>query len=182
MKKFIPWTFLGVVLATAGLFLTAGCKPPKPAPVPPEEKESTQLWRTDLAAAVADAKANDHLLLLNFSGSDWCGWCKRLDAEVFSKDEFKTYADNNLVAVLADFPRRTKQDEALAKQNQRLMEYFKVEGFPTLFLFNSDAELIGQLGYQPGGPKAFIQSIQKVVARSQMAGPNAPARAKLPLE
>ncbi len=164
MKKFIPWILIALFLAIG---LPSG---------------NALEWQTDLKKAAADAKEKDHLLLLNFSGSDWCGWCKRLDTEVFSKDEFKTYADENLVPLVADFPRRSKQDKALAAQNRRLMKHFKVEGFPTLLLFNSEGELIGQLGYQPGGPKAFIQSIQKVVARSQMAGPNAPPRAKLPLD
>jgi len=163
MKKFIPWIFVA-------LFLAIGLP-----------RGNAFEWSTDLEAAAADARDNQKLLLLNFSGSDWCGWCKRLDSEVFSKSEFQDYADKHLVGILADFPRRTKQDKALTAQNRRLMDFFKVEGFPTLLLFNSDAELIGQLGYQPGGPEAFIQSIQKVVARSQLAGPNAPPRAKLPL-
>ncbi len=154
MKKFIPWILIALFLAIG---LPSG---------------SAFEWRTDLAAAAADAKANDQLLLLNFSGSDWCGWCKRLDKEVFSQNEFKTYADANLVPLLADFPRRSKQDEALAAQNQRLMKQFKVKGFPTLLLFNSEGELIGQLGYQPGGPKAFIEAIQQATARSQMAAPS----------
>jgi thioredoxin-related protein len=164
MNKFIPWILIA-------LFLAIG--------IP---NGSAFEWRTDLAAATADAKENDQLLLLNFSGSDWCGWCKRLDAEVFSQDEFKTYADSSLVPLLADFPRKSPQEKDLQAQNQRLMKHFNVQGFPTLLLFNSEGELIGQLGYQPGGPKAFIQAIEQAVARSQMAAPNAAARAKLPLE
>lgn len=175
MKKFIPLAFVGLVLAL-------GCGRPDSAATAGEATENGPLWRTDLAAAVADAKAHDQLLLLNFSGSDWCGWCRRLDAEVFSKKAFKTYAQKHLVLLEADFPRRSRQEKGLAEQNQRLMKYFKVEGFPTLLLFNSDAELIGRLGYQPGGPKAFIQSIQKAAERSQMAGPQALPRIKLPVE
>jgi len=164
MKKFIPWIMIALFLAIG---LPSG---------------NAFEWSTDLKAAAADARDNQKLILLNFSGSDWCGWCKRLDSEVFSKSDFQEYADKNLVGILADFPRRSKQDKTLKAQNERLMKYFKVQGFPTLLLFTSEGELIGQLGYLPGGPEAFIQSIQQVVARSQMRGPEVPLGPKLPLE
>ncbi len=139
-------------------------------------------WRTDLPAAAADARQGQKLLLLDFSGSDWCIWCKRLDAEVFSTDAFKTYADANLVCVLADFPRRAKQDPALQAQNERLMRHFQVQGFPTVLLFSPGGELIGQLGYQPGGPEAFIRAIQQAHSRYAMRPPDRPAGPKLPLD
>lgn len=139
-------------------------------------------WRTDLAQAAADARQDQRLLLLNFSGSDWCGWCKKLDAEVFSRPAFQEYAASNLVSVLADFPRRTPQDKALKAQNERLMQQFQVDGFPVVLIFNPDGELIGQLGYQPGGPAGFIQAIRQVQARHQMRSLDLPAGPRLPLE
>jgi len=139
-------------------------------------------WRTDLGQAAADARQNQRLLLLDFSGSDWCGWCKKLDAEVFSQPAFQEYAASNLVSILVDFPRRTKLAEALQAQNERLRQHFQVEGFPTILLFNPEGELIGQLGYQPGGPEAFIQAIRQAQARHQMRDPALPPGPKLPLE
>ena len=139
-------------------------------------------WRTDLNPAAADARQNQRLLLLNFSGSDWCGWCKKLDAEVFSQPAFQEYAATNLVAVLADFPRRTKLDEKLQAQNERLMQHFQVEGFPTILLFSPEGEFIARLGYQPGGPAAFIQSIRQAAARHQMRSAHLPPGPKLPVE
>jgi thioredoxin-related protein len=136
-------------------------------------------WRTDLAQAAADARQNQRLVLLNFSGSDWCGWCKKLDAEVFSQPAFQAFAASNLVAVLADFPRRSKQDEPLKAQNESLMRRFQVEGFPTVLLFSPEGELVGQLGYQPGGPEGFIQSIRQAQARHQMRGPDTPPGPRL---
>lgn len=138
-------------------------------------------WREDLPAAAAEARQGQRLLLLNFSGSDWCGWCKKLDAEVFSQPAFQEYAAASLVPVLIDFPRRKAQGEALKAQNERLLRHFQVEGFPTLLLFNSAGELLGQLGYQPGGPAAFIQAIQQAQARYQMRDPATPPGPKLPL-
>ena len=137
-------------------------------------------WRTDLPAAAEEARQGQKLLLLNFSGSDWCGWCQRLDAEVFSTDTFRAYAAANLIAVLADFPRRAKLEPALQARNERLMRHFGVQGFPTVLLFSPDGELVGELGYQPGGPAAFIQSIQQVRARADPRSPDLPPGPKLP--
>jgi protein disulfide-isomerase len=163
MKKTIPLLF-------AVLFLAC-------SPRPGQAFE----WRTDLAQAAADARQNQRLLLLDFSGSDWCGWCKKLDAEVFSQSAFQEYAASNLVAVLVDFPRRTQLDEKLQAQNERLLQHFRVEGFPTILLFNPEGELVGQLGYQPGGPDVFIQAIRQAAARYQMRSPDLPPGPKLPL-
>lgn len=163
MKKSIAWLFAGFLLA-AGL--------------PPVRAVE---WREDLAAAARDARESRRLLLLNFSGSDWCGWCKRLDAEVFSQPAFEAYAQSNLVAMVADFPQRTPQDPALQAQNMRLMRHFQVNTFPRLLLFSPDGELIGELGYQPGGAEAFIRAIQQARARHQMRRPGDPSGPRLPL-
>ena len=137
-------------------------------------------WRTDLPAAAEDARQGQKLLLLNFSGSDWCGWCQRLDAEVFSTDAFQEYAAANLVAVLADFPRRTKLEPTLQARNERLMRHFQVQGFPTVLLFSPGGELIAQLGYQPGGPEAFALALQQARARHQLRSPDLPPGPTLP--
>ena len=165
IKKTIPWLLPALLLA---FFHLPSC--------------NAFEWRTDLATAANDAKTSQKLLLLDFSGSDWCGWCKKLDAEVFATQAFQNFAASNLVCIQADFPRLTKQTPELQAQNERLMNYFQVEGFPTLLVFNSDAELIGQLSYQPGGPEAFIQALQQIRSRAQMRNPNLPPGPKLPLQ
>ena len=74
-------------------------------------------WETDFEKAKTKAKAEGKHILMDFSGSDWCGWCVKLDKEVFSQKVFKAYAKNNLVLVLADFPKdKSKQSEKLQKQ------------------------------------------------------------------
>ena len=125
MKKFAFWVVAALCLA--GLSRTG---------------RSAFPWRTDLPEAANAAYQNQMLLLLYFIGSDWCGWCQRLDAEVFSTDAFQEYAAANLVAVLADFPRRTKLAPELQVRNERLMRHFQVQGFPTVLLFNPGGELI----------------------------------------
>lgn len=137
-------------------------------------------WRTDLPAAAADAREQNKFLLLDFSGSDWCSWCRRLDQEVFSTDAFQTFADQNLVGVLADFPRQTKLDPALQARNERLARRFQVQGFPAILLFAPNGELVAQFSYQPGGPQAYIQALRQAQARYALRNPNLPPGPILP--
>ena len=79
-------------------------------------------WLTDFKAAEKKAAAENKQLVLNFTGSDWCGWCIRLDKEVFSQPEFVEYANKNLVLVKVDFPRKTTLAAPEKKQNEALAE------------------------------------------------------------
>ena len=119
-------------------------------------------WLTDVPKAVQQAKAENKLVLLDFTGSDWCGWCIKLNKEVFSQPEFADYAKKNLVLVEVDFPRRKEQSAELKKANQALQEKYKIEGYPTLILLNTEGKQVGQMGYQPGGPKPFVADLDKV--------------------
>jgi thioredoxin-related protein len=119
-------------------------------------------WVTDLPKAQAQAKTDHKLVMMDFTGSDWCGWCIKLHREVFSKPEFAEYAKKNLVLVEVDFPRGKKQTEELKKANQALQEKYKIEGYPTIIILNGEGKQVGQLGYQPGGPKPFIDELEKM--------------------
>lgn len=119
-------------------------------------------WLTDVPAAQLKAKAANKLVLLDFTGSDWCGWCIKLNNEVFSKPEFEVYAQKNLVLVEVDFPRNKKQTEAQKKANQELQEKYSIEGYPTIIVLNAEGKKVGQLGYMAGGPKAFLAALEKV--------------------
>ena len=162
MKKFL-------VLSLAAFFLVAGIR-----------SSPAFQWSEDLASAAQTARQNKKMILLNFSGSDWCGWCKRLDAEVFSQPAYQEYAASNLVSVLVDFPRNKKQSVEQKEKNQQLAATFQVQGFPMLLLFTSEGELMGELGYQPGGPDVFIQSIRKTLARYEMRGTKNTSGPRLP--
>jgi thioredoxin-related protein len=119
-------------------------------------------WTTDLPKAQAQAKAEKKLVMLDFTGSDWCGWCIKLHNEVFSKPEFSEYAKKNLILVEVDFPQKKQQSEQLKKANTALQEKYKIEGYPTIIVLNGEGKQVGQLGYQPGGPKAFIAELDKL--------------------
>jgi protein disulfide-isomerase len=119
-------------------------------------------WSTDFAKAQAQAKAEDKLLLLDFTGSDWCGWCRVLWQEVFSQPEFEEYAKKNLVLVTVDFPRAKPLSVEVRRQNQSLAQKFEIRGFPTIVILNGDGKLVGLLGYVPGGPAAFIRQLKQI--------------------
>lgn len=119
-------------------------------------------WLSDFQKAQAEAKANHKLLLLNFTGSDWCIWCKRLDAEVFTQPEFQDYAKNNLVLLKVDFPRAKPLSTEVRKQNEELAQKYNIEGFPTIVVLNGAGQQVGELGYQPGGASAFVKELKKL--------------------
>jgi thioredoxin-related protein len=120
-------------------------------------------WLNDYKKAQEEAKANNKLLLLNFTGSDWCGWCIKFDKEIWSQPQFKDYAHDNLVLVELDFPRRKALPAELKKQNLELAQQYEVLGFPTIVVLNSNGQKLWQFdGYFPGGPEAFIAELQKL--------------------
>lgn len=120
-------------------------------------------WFTDFKQARSLAKSENKFMLLNFSGSDWCGWCMKLDQEVFKTDEFKRYADKRLVCVLLDFPQNINQSESLKRQNKELAEKYDIEGYPTLIILNPEGEWIGTTGYKEGGPAPYIQELSSII-------------------
>ena len=120
-------------------------------------------WLTDYKQAQQQAKANNKILLLDFTGSDWCGWCKKFDREVLLKPEFKDFARDNLVVVELDFPRGKPQTAELRKQNRELTQKYEIVGFPTIVVLSADGqELWRYPGYFTDGPAAFIAELQKL--------------------
>jgi thioredoxin-related protein len=120
-------------------------------------------WLDDYKKAQEEAKAGNKILLLNFTGSDWCGWCIKFDRDVLSKPQFKEYARNNLVLVELDFPRVKTQSAELQKQNRQLAQQYEVVGFPTIIALNSDGQKLWEYdGYFAGGPEAFIAELEKL--------------------
>jgi len=119
-------------------------------------------WLTDLNKALDQAKKEKKVVLIDFTGSDWCGWCIKFKKEVLSTDEFAKYAEKNLVLVELDFPAKKPQPEELKKANEALKQKYDVKGFPTFILLNADGKEIGrQVGYTEGGPAPFIKKIEE---------------------
>lgn len=128
-------------------------------------------WHTDMMAAVDQSIEQDKPLFLFFTGSDWCGWCKRLQAEVFEKQAFEEWASENVVLLELDFPRRTAQPEAIKKQNQNMQRMFGVRGYPTVWFVNPTKDgteinfsKIGNTGYVRGGADAWLKEANRILA------------------
>lgn len=120
-------------------------------------------WETDFKRAQEEAKAKNKLLLIDFTGSDWCGFCIRFDRDILSKQQFKDYADKNLVLLEVDFPRAKEQSQELRVQNQKLAAQYEVEGFPTIVVLNRDGREVWRYpGYFAEGPQAFIAELEKL--------------------
>lgn len=119
-------------------------------------------WETDLKRAQDQAKSSNKLVFLDFTGSDWCGYCIQLNKDILSKPAFKEYANKNLVLVEIDFPRSKPQSSDLRKQNQELAMQYQIQGFPTIVLLNGAGKKIWQYeGYFQGGPDEFIAQLEK---------------------
>ncbi len=120
-------------------------------------------WERNFADAKALAGKEGKDLLIDFTGSDWCGWCIKLDEEVFSKTAFKESAPKSFVLVTLDFPRDpSKVTDAEREQNKKLQEEFGVKGFPSIFLCDSKGRPYAQTGYQPGGADSYVAHLDEL--------------------
>ncbi len=107
-------------------------------------------WMTDLEAARAKAATEGKAVLVDFTGSDWCGWCIRLRKDVFDKPEFAEYAKDKFVLMEVDVPNNPKFDRELLKRNQELCEKYQISGFPTIMVMTPEGEIVG--GFVGGRP------------------------------
>jgi thioredoxin-related protein len=132
------------------------------------KKPNELTWYTDILKANEISVATNKPIFAFFTGSDWCGWCKKLQRDVFAKPEFIQWAIKNVVLLELDFPRRTPQSPELAQQNASLQQTFQVQGYPTVWLFfmNKDEKTkqinispLGSLGY-PQAPESGKEEIQ----------------------
>lgn len=113
-------------------------------------------WHETLESAQSEAAKNKTSILVNFTGSDWCSWCKKLAAEVFDTPEFAAEAGKHFTLVKLDYPRTIEQPEATKQYNEKVMTRFGVEGFPTILLLDASGKAYARTGYQQGGAKAYL--------------------------
>ncbi len=118
----------------------------------------------DLAKAKQVAAEQGKDLLIDFTGSDWCIWCIRLDQEVFAKSEFKAEAPKNFVLVALDFPNQKEQTEAVKKANREAQEKYRIEGFPTVILADAKGEAWARTGYRPDGAGPYLKHLAELRA------------------
>ena len=119
-------------------------------------------WMTDYAKALQQAHTEKKNILLDFTGSDWCFWCKKIQKDIFSQGSFQEFAKKNLILVEVDFPQAKEQSDVLKKQNADLQTEYGVEGFPTLILLDPNGKIIKRnTGYPHGGLEGLIEWIRK---------------------
>lgn len=117
-------------------------------------------WQTNLEKAIETAKKENKNILVDFTGSDWCGWCIKLKDEVFSQKAFQDFAAASLVLVEIDFPQKKEQSDEVKKYNKQLAEKYGIQGFPTIILLDKDGNLVGQTGYQEGGAENYVAHLK----------------------
>lgn len=197
----VVWAIGIVLVAAAAVYFLAGPKAPPPAAEPAAGAAEAQPaaapaapqgraalagavpgeWTMDLDAARALAADTGLPLFLNFTGSDWCGWCRMMDKQVFSQEAWKTYAKEHFVLVWIDFPRdKSLVPDAFAERNAKLMQEFGVGGFPTFVLLDADGQTrLGQAGAsRDATPERFIAELGDLLLASDKSV--AALREKLP--
>lgn len=136
-----------------------------------EKKESSSeqklnLWQVDYDKAMEQAKKEDKVVFLYFTGSDWCIWCQKLDSLLLSKKEFLDYAKDKMVLIKCDFGQGGPVAKEFAKKHIELMQKFQVEGFPTFFLINPANNKSQMGGYADNlTPKNFIKIVEEFKAK-----------------
>lgn len=128
-------------------------------------------WLVDLDQAYELSKKSGKPILANFTGSDWCGWCKRLDASVFSTPKFQEWAKDNVILLELDFPRRKQIPEKNRQQNAAMQQALQITGYPTIWVLTLDKDAAtgryninprGKTGYAPT-PEEFIGVVDQYV-------------------
>ena len=130
-------------------------------------------WHTDLTKATDISIKENKPLFLFFTVSDWCGWCIRLQKEVFKTPEFVKWAKENVILVELDFPRKNEQTEAVKMQNAQLQQQLQVRGYPTVWFVSAtktaDAKVnlnaLGSSGYVAGGPQVWIDGANQIIKK-----------------
>ena len=139
-------------------------------------------WHTDMSKATDISIKENKPMFLFFTGSDWCGWCIRLQKEVFKTPEFIDWAKKNVVLVELDFPRKSTQSDAEKLQNMELQQVFAVRGYPSVYFVKAgelngktNFEQLGNTGYVAGGPTAWLNignpMIQKFTPYAKSSSP-----------
>jgi protein disulfide-isomerase len=130
-------------------------------------------WEININKAIETSNKTGKPMLLFFTGSDWCGWCIKLQNEVLKTPEFAAWANENVILVELDFPRRTEQAEETRRQNFELQKTFAVQGYPTIWFANAtkkdgktNFEQLDSTGYVAGGPSVWLAGANEILKKN----------------
>jgi len=124
-------------------------------------------WLVLIDEAYAESQKTGKPILANFTGSDWCGWCKRLDKSVFHHQEFKDWAKKNVVLLELDYPRRFQVPPHIKEQNANLQRAFQVRGFPSLWLFDMTQDAQGQFNVNALGKTGYTKTVAEFTSNME---------------
>ncbi len=146
-------------------------------------KKEELVWHTDINTAHDISHKQNKPIFAFFTGSDWCGWCHKLQREVFAKPEFMAWAKKNVVLVELDFPRRKEQPQDIREQNMSLQRAFQVQGYPTIWIFTLEKDEekkfkilpLGSLGYPSGAEPGkeqlkFLSNANSILSKKKDKG------------
>lgn len=160
---------LGVVCMLATAF-AGNAQTTQVVPVAPKtqtavktEAQTGNQWIPNFRMAKKAAAKEGRPIMMFFTGSDWCGYCIQFDKEILKEKAFQDYAQEHLVLLKLDFPKKIKQDEAQKRHNSLLATAYHVGGFPTVVLTDAEGRQIARLGYQRGGAASFVAALQKAL-------------------
>lgn len=137
------------------------------------QASNEQVWNSDVNQAVQQSVQSNKPLFLFFTGSDWCGWCIRLQKEVFQTPYFMKWAKENVVLVELDYPRKKQLPDGLKAQNQTMQQIFQVQGYPAVYLVIPEVQQdgsvnfkpLGQTGYAAGGPESWCANATSMIKK-----------------
>jgi thiol:disulfide interchange protein len=139
-------------------------------------------WRTDYEQAIKDAERTGRFIVLNFTGSDWCAWCKIMDKQIFQQPDFEKFVTEYAIPVEIDFPRRLEQSPKVKARNAELKTKHKVRGFPTVVLLHANGRWAGAAKYQLQTADAIIQDWMKTIGSLHFRNVRPPVEEAEPVE
>lgn len=148
-SRFLPLLFLAAASAFAG-------------------QASGPLWSHDYVAALKRSGTTGRPAFVYFSGSNWCGFCKRFDAEIAADEAFRDYLRANFEPVNLDFPRPAPKDDPDFELNTWLKSQHGVTGYPTILVLDSRGTVLARTGYIRGGAVAFIADLESKLAENPL--------------
>jgi len=115
-------------------------------------------WQTDYSQALNQAKTQSKPIFLFFTGKGWCSYCTKLENEVLKTADFQNAVGNQFVFVEIDY-----QHGRVSPMTKKLIDRYKIKGFPTVVIINSQEKVLGEVGYKPGGGKKYAEMVSQMI-------------------
>ena len=136
------------------------------------ESQPVSVWTDDFEQAMIEAKSTGKYVIADFTGSDWCRWCVRLEKEVFETASFQEWSVKNAILLKVDFPRNAPQSSRVKLQNKKLAQKYEkeIKGYPTILVLDPEGNVVARTGYVKGGPKAWLAELESQLMESEGDG------------